>query len=203
MAQDPCVGAFVTFTATATDNCDLTPSIVCAPPSGSLFPIGTTTVTCTATDDCGNTDSCTFDIEVRATNRVLVDVKILVGSFTAPGASRCIRFQANDCSAAADETLFFTDDGLGYQNSGPVYVESPCGDWTSLCVKDEQHTKWATVALVNAGTYWLAATPAVLLPGDDDNDGDVDINDVTWLIFTFGRCQSMSVRIPRPRPARR
>jgi subtilisin-like proprotein convertase family protein len=35
---------------------------VCNPPSGSTFPLGTTTVTCTATDACGNTDSCTFTV---------------------------------------------------------------------------------------------------------------------------------------------
>jgi hypothetical protein len=32
----------------------------------------------------------------------------------------------------------------------------------------------------------VLAEPLVLRPGDDDNDGDVDINDVTWLIATFG-----------------
>ena len=30
----------VNFTATATDNIDPTPTVVCVPPSGSMFPIG-------------------------------------------------------------------------------------------------------------------------------------------------------------------
>jgi hypothetical protein len=184
--QSPCLGAVVSFTVTATDNCDLTPTVVCSPASGSFFPIGTTTVNCTATDDCGNTDSCSFTVTVTPTNQVLVDMKILVGSFTAPTATRCIRFQADECSAAIDESVLFTNDGLGYQASGPIFIEMPCGDWSSLCVKDEQHSLWQTVSLVNAGTYWVATPQVVLLPGDDDNDGDVDINDVTWLIFTFG-----------------
>src|SRR6267143_2152071 len=34
------------------------------PPSGSTFPIGTTTVTVTAWDDCGLTNTCTFTITV-------------------------------------------------------------------------------------------------------------------------------------------
>jgi hypothetical protein len=34
--------------------------VVCNPPSGSSFPTGITTVTCTATDAAGNTASCSF-----------------------------------------------------------------------------------------------------------------------------------------------
>src|SRR5262249_38763837 len=35
---------------------------VCSPPSGSSFPVGATTVTCTATDAAGNSASCSFTI---------------------------------------------------------------------------------------------------------------------------------------------
>ncbi|MHC5004283.1 MAG: HYR domain-containing protein, partial [Planctomycetota bacterium] len=57
-------GAVVEYTVTATDACDgdLTPT--CSAASGSVFPVGTTTVTCTATDSAGNTGTCSFDIEV-------------------------------------------------------------------------------------------------------------------------------------------
>jgi len=46
---------------TVTDNC---PGVTfsCNPPSGTCFPLGTTTVTCTATDTSGNTSSCTFTV---------------------------------------------------------------------------------------------------------------------------------------------
>ncbi len=46
---------------TATDDCGVM-SVVCNPPSGSSFPAGTTTVTCTATDTTGNTARCSFII---------------------------------------------------------------------------------------------------------------------------------------------
>src|SRR6185295_12834924 len=39
--------------------------VVCNPPSGSVFPIGTTTVTCTATDTSGNTVACSFNVAVK------------------------------------------------------------------------------------------------------------------------------------------
>ena len=57
------VGTAVSFEATATDNCSQT-SVDCSPASGSTFPIGTTTVTCTATDGSANTNTCSFTIEV-------------------------------------------------------------------------------------------------------------------------------------------
>ncbi|HYT60933.1 MAG TPA: HYR domain-containing protein, partial [Haliangiales bacterium] len=61
-------GAVVTFPApTATDNCPDPVSLVCAPASGSFFPTGTTTVTCTATDGAGNRSSCSFTVTVNDT----------------------------------------------------------------------------------------------------------------------------------------
>ena len=61
-AGDPCV--VVNFTTpVATDNCP-NPTVTCTPPSGTCFPVGTTTVTCTATDGSGNTASCTFKVSV-------------------------------------------------------------------------------------------------------------------------------------------
>jgi hypothetical protein len=56
-------GAFVTYTPTAMDNCSATAAGV--PASGSLFPLGLTTVTCTATDATGNDSApCTFNVRV-------------------------------------------------------------------------------------------------------------------------------------------
>jgi hypothetical protein len=54
----------VTFAApVASDNCPGV-SVVCVPPSGSQFPRGTTTVTCTATDAASNQTSCSFTVKV-------------------------------------------------------------------------------------------------------------------------------------------
>ncbi|HSH15974.1 MAG TPA: IPT/TIG domain-containing protein, partial [Verrucomicrobiae bacterium] len=59
----PC-GAFVEFEVTVADNCDTAPTLVCTPPSGSLFPPGETLVTCTATDVAGNVAECAFTVTV-------------------------------------------------------------------------------------------------------------------------------------------
>lgn len=57
-------GAAVSFSVTAADNVDPNPSVVSVPASGSLFPIGTTTVHSTATDFSGNSASATFTVNV-------------------------------------------------------------------------------------------------------------------------------------------
>ncbi|MER6606318.1 VWA domain-containing protein [Streptomyces sp. NPDC000927] len=57
-------GARVTYRATAQDVTDGALPVTCDPPSGSLFPVGVTTVTCSATDSAGNTGTDTARIEV-------------------------------------------------------------------------------------------------------------------------------------------
>ena len=54
----------VTYTASATDAVSGPAPITCTPPSGSIFPVGTTIVTCTATDLVGNPGSGTFTVTV-------------------------------------------------------------------------------------------------------------------------------------------
>ncbi|HEY7543548.1 MAG TPA: SBBP repeat-containing protein, partial [Blastocatellia bacterium] len=51
---------------TVTDNCPGA-TASCSPPSGAVFPVGATTVTCTATDSSGGTASCSFTVTVTDT----------------------------------------------------------------------------------------------------------------------------------------
>lgn len=60
-------GAVVTYDVTATDNVDGSVAVTCTPPSGSTFPLGTTTVTCTAADSAGNTSTASFTVTVSDT----------------------------------------------------------------------------------------------------------------------------------------
>ena len=64
VACPPTTSTIVTYPAPiATDNC---PGVTtaCIPASGSIFPAGTTTVTCAATDTAGNTATCSFTVTV-------------------------------------------------------------------------------------------------------------------------------------------
>ncbi len=173
-----CIGAVVSWTdPTATDLCDLAPIVACSPPSGSFFPVGVSMVTCTATDACGNVATSTFSVEVTPTNAVQVLVQLPGSEATA----RCIHFQADTCSSTAEEVMTF----VGSPATAVATIEIPCGVYTKLCAKDEQHTKWGQATLSVVGSVYVAG-PIVLDGGDTDNDGDIDINDVTWFLGQFG-----------------
>ncbi len=63
-SENSICGATVTWTIpVATDNCPNI-SFVSTHNSGTVFPIGTTTVTYTATDNAGNVSTCSFDVTV-------------------------------------------------------------------------------------------------------------------------------------------
>jgi hypothetical protein len=63
--------------------------IVCAPPAGSIFPIGITTVTCVATDANGVTARGSFTVTIRApriiVRRIITGLTGLVGTFKDAG----------------------------------------------------------------------------------------------------------------------
>jgi len=57
-------GAVVIFDSSTSGGCQPV-TLTCNPASGSTFPIGTTTVTCTASDACDNRDVCSFTVTVE------------------------------------------------------------------------------------------------------------------------------------------
>jgi hypothetical protein len=84
-------GATVTFNVTATDNIGVATQS-CSPASGSVFPVGTTLVTCTAADAAGNTASGSFNVIVK-------DV-------TAPAVAKPVDMTAEATSAAGAAVTF-------------------------------------------------------------------------------------------------
>ncbi len=56
-------GAVVEFMFSSTDNCSVDEEVA-VPASGSLFPVGETTVVVTATDAAGNTGTCSFTVTI-------------------------------------------------------------------------------------------------------------------------------------------
>ena len=57
-------GSPVYFTVTATDNCSGSVNVVCTPPSGSYFLLGSTVVNCVAYDASSNAAPCSFKVNV-------------------------------------------------------------------------------------------------------------------------------------------
>jgi HYR domain len=74
-------GRPVSYNASAVDDVDGTVAVTCAPPSGSTFPIGTTSVTCTASDAAGNAASASFTVHVKGASEQVADLLALVDSY--------------------------------------------------------------------------------------------------------------------------
>ncbi len=94
--------AIVNFpAATAVDSCDPNPVVTSLPLSGSLFQVGSNTVTCTAVDVSGNSNTCSFIVRV-------IPYRLVVTSAddAGPGTLREALLDAND---APGENLIVFD----------------------------------------------------------------------------------------------
>jgi hypothetical protein len=76
-------GATVGFALNATDNVAVV-SLVCTRPSGSVFPIGTSSVQCTARDAAGNTAGASFNVRVKGASEQIADLLEFAAGTTLP-----------------------------------------------------------------------------------------------------------------------
>jgi large repetitive protein len=114
-------GAVVTYTASANDNLDGAITPTCSKASGTLFPLGQTTVTCSATDAHNNTGSNTYTVTVRdttapviASHANLANVEATgpngaIVTYTAPSTSDAVSGSGTTSCSPASGTMF----GLG------------------------------------------------------------------------------------------
>ncbi len=100
-------GATVSYGApTVTDNCGSgVGKVICSPASGSSFPVGTTTLTCSATDGAGNRGSCSFTVTINDTQAPTIACPANVVAPSAPGlCSATVSYAAptisDNCSGA-------------------------------------------------------------------------------------------------------
>ncbi|MDP3063990.1 MAG: HYR domain-containing protein [Chloroflexota bacterium] len=91
-------GAVVTYAnATATDAVGVVSGPACVPASGSTFPLGTTTVTCTASDAAGNTGSATFTVTVVSPAQATQNLITAIGNMGLPaGVATSLRAPLNN-----------------------------------------------------------------------------------------------------------
>ena len=108
--------AVVTYTTpVGTDNCTgVTTTQTAGLPSGSTFPVGTTTNTFEVTDAAGNTATCSFDVTVNDTEDPAITCPADITTSNDPG----------DCSAVVTYTT-----PVGTDNCTGAYYYS--NGWTS------------------------------------------------------------------------
>lgn len=78
------LGTAVTYSAPiVTDSCGIA-GVACSPASGSVFPVGDTTVTCTATNDGGYIATCAFTVHVSGASEQLDSLLTTVATMSLP-----------------------------------------------------------------------------------------------------------------------
>jgi HYR domain len=113
--------AVVTYPApTATDIVDPHPSVGCTPASGSSFPVGATTVTCTAIDTSGNHSSQSFVVSVHRVQAVF-DAPIGPSNVVDANGSRSIPVKVR-----------VTLDGSEVVSGRVALVIAPCGGGSAV-----------------------------------------------------------------------
>ncbi|MCK6694603.1 MAG: HYR domain-containing protein, partial [Thermoanaerobaculia bacterium] len=113
-------GAVVNYTVTATDNCpDLEVNLTAGLASGSLFPIGSTTVTYVAEDASGNLATCSFTITVLDTQLPTIECSDDISVSTDPG--QCTAVVEYDAASGADNCPNFAIAQTGGLVSGSAF----------------------------------------------------------------------------------
>lgn len=140
---DGVIGAPVIFTATATGICSGTLPVNCAPPSGSIFAIGTNTVTCTAMDGSGNISQSNFLVTVLGAHGVEANVLAELRAFQsgqglhAPLLNRVIA----DLTLALAPGLWAGEMNLTAGNGKNVFnEEADAVQWLSIFMPQNQGT---------------------------------------------------------------
>ena len=92
-----------TVVLTAADNLDPAPQVECSPPSGSMFPLGTTTVTCGSVDAAGNErPAVALSVTVRDTTPPVVSPHADVVAAQQSASGAMVAYRLPVVSDAAD-----------------------------------------------------------------------------------------------------
>jgi hypothetical protein len=161
-------GVAVNFMITATDALDPAPAVSATPTSGSVFPIGTTTVNVTATDAAGNSSPGSFKVTVtRITPEIVVQDSngnnLMSGSSTVDfGTSGAGGSVSKTFTVRNTGTYQLTGLGITIDNTADFAVTAPPatpvlpGESTTFTVKFQP------------GTLGAASTVLHLTSNDDD-----------------------------------
>jgi hypothetical protein len=163
-------GAVVTFSATATDDTDPSPQVNCSPGSGSTFPLGQTTVSCTATDSSGNTSpASTFNVTVRDTTKPTLALPSNISVEADSSAGKIVTYSATAGDAVS---------GPLSPNCSPASgVTFPIGATTVNCTVSDgagnSQTGSFTVTVTDATGPAFSSVPGTVTAEANGPDGAV------------------------------
>lgn len=189
----------VAFAASATDAVTPSPVVNCSAVSGSLFPLGTTTVSCTARDNAGNVSAASFTVTVQDTTAPVLSL---------PGH---LTYQATSSSGAQVLFVALASDAV---TASPAVTCTPASGST-FPVGDTLVSCVATDAAGNSSsgsfTVTITAAPSSQLFGQMVGVGDVQAgSNRVWFAFDVRESAAsgergwvlLKVRDGRGRPVR-
>jgi hypothetical protein len=157
-----CLRRNVAYFPAATDNCPGV-TVLCEPPSGSSFPPGSTTVTCTAEDAFGNSTQCSFTVTIRDVESPQIHCPPDVEADTDIG--QCYRRSVPYPTPATDNCP-----GVTMVCDPPAGSSFPTGVTVVACLA------WDAAGNSNACSFRVtirdAEPPRMLCPGDQVADCD-------------------------------
>jgi len=120
-------GAVVKFKATVIDLCPNVTTVY-TPPSGSVFPVGVTTVQVQATDGCsGNSAQCSFTVTVQGVqdvkSNVLANLETLRAGATNPKDQHMLDEAIADVSDSLAPALWVDQMHVDPANGGMVFLD--------------------------------------------------------------------------------
>jgi uncharacterized repeat protein (TIGR01451 family) len=163
-AEDTPGGGFATVTytdPTATDDSGSV-TVSCDRPSGSSFPVGTTTVICTATDLASNTALCSFTVSVSGTACALTCPSNIIVDADAGQCGAIVNYpdpSANACGTVASSPASGTFFEVG---TTTVHVTTSAGQSCSFTVTVREHTPPTVVTPSPASAVANASCQAVV-----------------------------------------
>lgn len=188
-------GAIVTWETSARDGADGDLPVSCNPPSGSRFPIGTTTVECTATDLSYNTATGTFTVEVTAEGEPEELVIHVPGTITAEAEGpdgAVVAF-----TVTADGTSDPDPDITCTPASGSTF---PLGTTTVACTATDDfgHTAEGSFEVIVRDTVApvissVSASPDVLAPPNHKMEEVTVTVEVSDLVDPMPQCRIFGV----------
>jgi hypothetical protein len=132
-------GVVVNYPApSATDLVDGSRSVTSSPASGSVFPLGTTTVTCTAKDACGNSCSTSFTVTVVDTQAPTITTPANIAGVEATGPSGAV------VNYPAPSATDLVDGSRSVTSSPPSGSVFPIGTTTVTCTSSDTRGNTAT-----------------------------------------------------------
>lgn len=182
-----CSKSNVTWIATATDDCDPAPWIVCNPSSGSTFQKGVNTVICTAWDASGNTNTCSFTVTILDNELPRVYCPVNIVADTDPGL--CSKSNVT-WSANATDNCAVTNFACN-PPSGSTFVK---GTNTVTCTATDSSGNTSscnfTVTILDNEAP-VAQCPANIVAAADP--GQSSKSNVTWTATATDNCPNPTV----------